>query len=93
MLQDDGNAEMRMNGGDQPAQHDGPEDQEGRGPAEDDSLNNEAEDDMETDGLAQATRRRPVDPVLPNRRRSYVKNKMGVLKGKVWALHVECTAM
>ena len=30
------------------------------------------EKDMDRDGAAQAPRRRPVDPVLPNKRRSYV---------------------
>ena len=81
--QDDGNAGVRITGSDQPAQPSGSENQEGTGPAENESLNSEGEEDMQTDGPAQATRRRPVDPVLPNKRRSYVKKKMGVLKGKV----------
>lgn len=32
---------------------------------------------------AQAAKRRPGDPVLPNKRGPYVKDKLGVLKGRV----------
>ena len=81
--QDDGNTGVHFTGSDQSAQPSGSENEEGTGPAEDVPLNSEAEEDMQTDLPAQATRRRPVDPVLPNKRRSYVKKKMGVLKGKV----------
>ncbi len=69
--QDDGNAGVRITGSDQPARHSGSENQEGTGLAEDVPLNSKGEKDMQTDRLAQVTRRRPVDPVLPNKRRSY----------------------
>ena len=78
-----GSAGLRITGGDQPAQPDGTQNEEATGPAADGPLQSEAEEDMETEGPAQATRRRPVDPVLPNKRRSYIKQKMGVFKSKV----------
>ena len=79
---DHNNSGMHITEGDQAAPI-GAEDQATGSENEAISLNNEAEDDMERDGPARARKRRPVDPVLPNKRRSYVKKKMGVLKGKV----------
>ena len=43
----------------------------------------DGEKGTDRDEAAQAARRRPGDPVLPNRRGAYVKEKLGVLKGKV----------
>jgi hypothetical protein len=40
-------------------------------------------EDLGRDEAAQAAKRRPGDPVLPNKRGAYVKEKLGVLKGRV----------
>ena len=77
--QDHGSAGLRIAGSNQPAQPNGTGN-EGAGPAEVAPLQSKAEEDMEIDGPALATRRRPVDPVLPKKRQSYIKKKISVLK-------------
>ena len=89
MLQDaaepDSNAGMQLNESDQGAQSAGPENGD-RGSAGQADKESPQASDIEEDivnGSAQAPRRKPKDPVPPNRRRSHVKEKMKVLKRKV----------
>ena len=71
-----------------------PENEGGTAPALDDALQNREEEDMEEEGQPLTIRRRrPVDPVPPCRRKAYIKNKVGGLKGQVRYTCTGCCQM